>query len=656
MAVTNQSKSFRSDINGLRAWAVVAVILYHFGIGGFGGGFVGVDVFFVISGFLMTRIIIQGLEGSGGKRFSIFAFYLARIRRIVPALFVLCVGVMFVGWFFIPSVEYRGLAEHSISALGFFSNIVFFKESGYFDADSHAKWLLHTWSLSVEWQFYIIMPIVLSVIWKIRPGRGVVALMITLGMMLSQYLSIRWSAYNESLTFFMLPTRAWELLIGGLAFLISERFPIGERFKRAFEIVGLLSIAASVFVFDSNSRWPGWNALVPVVGTALVILAARDQSVFTGNKLVHWLGECSYSLYLWHWPIVVFLFFFGIQGSGLAVATGLLITLLLGKLSHLYVEVPCQKKLDVASPVRNWLIFSVFFIVAVGVTFWVRVNDGVPQRLDSRIDSVFMAAFDKNPRIGECFVSGAGVVPGCTYGGGDLGVIVIGDSHAQSIVRAVEKSLVSKNFNVLDWTLASCPTIFDMGIVGNSGYRCAEFVAWAFEKQKGISPAVPIVMVSRMSGYVFGSNNSGVKYSEVPSFYVGAPFSERSPEFLNSFRQGIIDTACKFSEYRKVYLVRPIPEMGVDVPRVMGRSLILGREKDVSILLSDYKFRQDFVWEAQDAAKQKCGVEILDPLPYLCASGKCSGSSNGLPIYYDDHHLNEHGAEILVPLFKTIAG
>lgn len=653
MIVINQDKSFRPDINGLRAWAVVAVILYHFSVGGFGGGFIGVDVFFVISGFLMTRIIIQGLESRGG-RFSILAFYLARIRRILPALLVLCVGVMFIGWFFIPSLEYRTLAGHSIGALGFFSNIVFFKESGYFDADSHTKWLLHTWSLAVEWQFYIIMPIVLSVIWKVRSGRAAVVLMIVLGMLLSQYLSIRWSVYNESLTFFMLPTRAWELLVGGLAFLISEKFSISERFKRVSEAFGLILIVASILFFDSNSRWPGWNAWAPVIGTALVILAARSQSVFTGNKLVQWLGHCSYSLYLWHWPIVVFLFFFGVQDSRPAVIAGLLITVLLGKLSHLYVEVPCQKKLGYGSPIKNWLIFSVLFAVAVGVAFLIRVNNGVPQRLDNRIDSVFMAAFDKNPRIDECFVSGDSVVPECTYGGSDLGVIVMGDSHAQSVVRAVEKSLVDKKFNVLDWTLASCPTIFDIRIIGNLGYRCAEFVEWAFEKQKGISPDVPIIMLNRMSGYVFGPNNSDVNYSAVPSFYIRVPFAERSPEFLESFRQGIIDTACKFAVYRKVYLVRPIPEMGVDVPKVMGRSLILGREKDVSVSLSDYKLRQNFVWEAQDAASQKCGVEILDPLPYLCASGRCGGSIGGLPIYYDDHHLNERGAELLLPMFKSL--
>ena len=165
-----QPKAFRHDINGLRAWAVVAVVLYHFGVPGFAGGFVGVDVFFVISGFLMTGIIISGLERGD---FSLWGFYLARARRIIPALLVLCASLLILGWFWLPNADYKMLASHVCTAVAFVSNLKFWREAGYFDAASHEKWLLHTWSLSVEWQFYILLPLGCLLLWHWFGKRGV---------------------------------------------------------------------------------------------------------------------------------------------------------------------------------------------------------------------------------------------------------------------------------------------------------------------------------------------------------------------------------------------------------------------------------------------------------------------------------------------------
>lgn len=210
--------NFRKDINGLRAWAVVAVVLFHFGVPGFAGGFVGVDIFFVISGFLMTNILIKKLENPQQK-FSVWDFYLARAERIAPALLVLCIALLALGWFLLPPQDYRSLGMHTLTSVLFASNIQYWREAGYFDAASHDKWLLHTWSLSVEWQFYLVLPLLLWGVWRLWPGRCNAAQVHILLLLASLALLVWLTSQKPEAAFFLLPTRAWEMLAGALAVL-----------------------------------------------------------------------------------------------------------------------------------------------------------------------------------------------------------------------------------------------------------------------------------------------------------------------------------------------------------------------------------------------------------------------------------------------------
>lgn len=302
----NSKVTFREDINGLRAWSVVAVLLFHFGLIGLPGGFSGVDVFFVISGYLMTAIIVSGMEENN---FRLFRFYMSRVRRIFPAFLALIFSLLVLGWFLLPSIEYQELGEQSSYGMLFLSNLLFWRSSGYFDSASEEKWLLHTWSLAVEAQFYIIYPIIISLIWKINGKLKFLFVCLSLLFSYSLALNILTVSWKPSAAFYLLPTRMWELIAGGLVFLCLRCCTFSSLRKDNAFYIGFFLIISS-FIFSSESlSWPSYWAAFPVMGASLIILGNKGDSILINNALLSWLGKRSYSLYLWHWPFVVALNF-----------------------------------------------------------------------------------------------------------------------------------------------------------------------------------------------------------------------------------------------------------------------------------------------------------------------------------------------------------
>nr|WP_281497709.1 acyltransferase family protein [Ferrimonas balearica] len=634
----------------MRAWAVLAVVLFHFGVPGINGGFIGVDVFFVISGFLMTGIIVTGLEAG---KFSLWQFYLARARRIVPALLVLCAVLMVLGWFWLPTVDYRQLGTHAFTAATFLSNIKFWREAGYFDAASHEKWLLHTWSLSAEWQFYLLLPVLLLLVWAIWRLKGVKAALM-LGFLVSLAASVYATSRWPTASYYLLPTRAWEMLAGGLVWWLSVRLNWRPQWQRSTELTGIVLIITSAVWFTAADAWPGYNALVPVLGTMLVMLAQRQDSPFTANPLAQWMGLRSYSIYLWHWPVCVLLSYAGKLELPGWIALGVVASMLLGELSYRWVEEPVRKGSRGASPKRELVLLSGAVVLVAVAAIGVRYQK-VEGRVPAELDLVAAEQGNSSPNRSRCHPARGVTSPGCVYGGSTVGAIVLGDSHADATVTAVQAALPNKELGVLGWTYSGCRTLRGAKLVDpKPNYHCDQFNEWALQQSDKVPAGLPLVIINRTTSAAFGDHLNDAKKGK-PFVYFTERYTSTTPEFLAEFREHLVSTACDWAEKRPVFMVRPLPEMPVNVPKQMSRDIMFGREsKAISISLEEYHRRHAFVWEAQDEAAQRCGVKILNPLPYLCSDGRCWASKEGRPIYYDDDHLSEFGNKLLVPMFREV--
>jgi peptidoglycan/LPS O-acetylase OafA/YrhL len=637
-------KEFRQDINGLRAWAVISVILFHFGIPGFSGGFVGVDIFFVISGFLMTGIIYNGLSNGS---FSIIDFYFARAKRIIPALLILCLVLLTLGWNFLPVIEYEQLGKHVFGAATFLSNIMFWQESGYFDSASHEKWLLHTWSLSVEWQFYIILPIALLLIWKISPKKNSIVLIFLFSAAASLALSIFITNWKPSAAFYLLPTRAWEMLAGGILFLLQHQITKNTTQLKLLEIIGFSFIISSIIIFDSQTLWPSWNALLPTIGTCLVIAANQKRSILSTTNIHQKVGLWSYSLYLWHWPLVVLLAFIEQKNTTEWIALGLFLTLLLGWLSFRYIESYSAKRLSQLSKANLKVTLGISVIIISFTGALIKVLDGQAGRPSQPADTISQEKNNIHPRRDECHGSKKNTSPECHYGGDKIVAMLIGDSHAASIITSIETALPNNEKGFIAWTYSSCPTLFGVDRTGHP--QCKEFNSKALARSQTLPTGTPIIIVNRSSAYIVGNNEDPVRARQD---YISFP--NETNTYNQNFTATYVDTVCKYSENNPVFLLRPIPEMGVNIPLTMSRRSLLGNNLEVTLMFTEYLKRHNVIINAQNEAKNKCKITIIDTPKYLCNKDECNSSKDGLPLYFDDDHLSERGARLLSPVFENI--
>ena len=461
---------YRHEINGLRALAVLSVIFYHAKFTSFQGGFVGVDIFFVISGYLISGIIFNELSNSS---FSLVNFYERRARRILPALFVVLIFSTLTSWALLPPFEFKDFGQSLFSVSIFASNFLFWFEGGYFDAGIDLKPLIHTWSLAVEEQFYVLFPLLAILIFSVN--KKFLLPIILLVFLTSLFLAQIFSEDNIDInskkgSFYLLPTRAWELLMGGLLFFIPQCNHISSKdlLNNVLSLIGLLLMAFSVYSFDADTPFPSAYTLIPTFGAVLVIIygvkGTLANKLLTAKPLVL-IGLISYSAYLWHQPLFSFSrSYFAEELTSYQLSFLILLTLLLAYLSWHFIEEPFRNKRKISR--KFVLIFSIsgtlfFGLVGLGIHY----NEGFEKRYTS--DQIKLLNFrsyeerDELYRDRVCFLRRDMDENSFSDICSDGPIYIWGDSHAASISYGMRK--LNK---VSQYTSSMCPPIFEIDIPG----------------------------------------------------------------------------------------------------------------------------------------------------------------------------------------------
>ncbi|WP_111861515.1 acyltransferase family protein [Acinetobacter sp. CFCC 10889] len=634
---------FRSDINGLRAFAVLAVVLFHFNPQWLPGGFAGVDVFFVISGFLMTAIIFNSIEKN---TFNFFQFYTARANRIIPVLTAVSTVLLVFGWFYLIPTDYQDLGRQIEKSAFFVSNLLFAKGGGYFDTAEHTKWLLHTWSLSVEWQFYIFFPVIIIIFKKyfslINLKRMVIALFLT------SLIYCIYATYKDSKTaYFLLTSRAWEMLLGGLAYLYPWS-PKKTTHQVTIQFIGLVIIVASYFLISNTTPWPGYMALIPVLGTYLIIVSNYQHNMLINNPVFSYIGKWSYSIYVWHWPLVVLGYYFELTDWWIY---GIPLSILLGFLSYQLIEKIKFTRYSSWKEIYKVKAFYMFLFIS-GCGYTIKSIEGMDFRLPPEARMISQEMTNSNPykcdqkQLYECMIGKSS----------NIKAMIIGDSHADTLTTSLASVFDLKSEGIISLSTSSCPLIYNMKYY-NKDNPCPKINQERFnlissQKYKNI----PIVLAGRYSNYVLGENDPDRIPSggSKPEIYFGNHPELSQERRLVLFEQNLTQTLCEISKTNPLYIVQPVPEQGFNVPKRILENLFYHRNQQLSISYESYLQRSQQVREIIHRSAVKCDVEVLDPAAILCSTGECISVYKDRPIYRDSDHLSEYGNKLVSPIFKKV--
>ncbi|WP_455922991.1 acyltransferase family protein [Pseudomonas putida] len=642
---------YRRDIDGLRALAVSTVVLFHYGIPGFTGGFVGVDVFFVISGYLITSIIWRQREAG---QFSFIDFWTRRARRLLPALFIVMACCLAAGWWLLTADEYAQMGRSVLYQAMFASNILFRSQDDYFDTVSDLKPLLHTWSLSVEEQFYLIFPLLLGVL--LRFSRHWRWWLLALAAV-SLALSIKAVDRHPAAAFFLLQMRAWELLAGGLLAVL----PVGRRViaawvYQAVSLVGLGMLALATFAYDRGTPFPGVAALLPVLGSVAMIWANGCQRTWVGrllgSKALVGIGLISYSWYLWHWPVHVFAQYASADALGPGqVLVLLVLSLGLAYASWRWVEQPFRHTGSPHEP-RRVLACAIGALMVLGLLGKGLVAaDGVPARLSDQALRYASAARWHAGQM-QCMSDSKHVRPLCNLGPLAVttpSILVWGDSHAAGLEPALKLAAQEHGQGASLAARGGCIPVPALEVKP----ACETFNQQTLE-YAGRHEVTDVVLAARWSLYLYGDGRGDYDYvirapghGPVDPVYAENQLQNRLQALVARLR----------AQHRRVWLVKEAPLQKYSVPHQLSRLAMFGHPVGrQGRPLAEHLARQAFIDRLfTRIAQADPQVRIIDPAPALCAEGSlCRMEAGGEALYMDDNHYSDSSGPILQPMLAPL--
>lgn len=614
-------QQYRRDIDGLRALAIVPVLLFHTQVPGFSGGFVGVDVFFVISGYLITGIIAREIDVG---QFSIVRFYERRARRILPALFAMLVFVLaMASWLYLPG-DFEAVPKSALMALAFVSNLWFFAQTGYFAGGAETMPLLHCWSLAVEEQFYIGFPLLLWSIARYAPRwrvGGIAALAaVSLGW------AVLKAADTDGFAFYMLPPRAWELFAGALLAVGAVPQLRGQVLREMLALLGLGLILYAILAYSSATVFPGLSAIPPVLGSALLLHAAPGTRVGAAlsSKLPVGIGLISYSLYLWHWPLIVFAEYARDEKLSGAWQLGVIAASLLAAwTSWRWVERPFRSSQRFDQ--RRIFVWSGLGMTALSALALALIPlGGWASRFPADVAWFTAAKDDFSPKRAACLSDAiGGARPECTLGapGAAPTALLWGDSHGVEFAWVLGQDYGAKGQALIQRTRGSCPPL--LGFVRPKDPGCAAFNADVLDLAAK-TPSVTTV-------YLAGLWAQG-EYRDDP----------RALGWLDT-------TIARLKALGKhVVVIGPVPPQRWNVPRHLAHAAAFGGVSAVTgAPLSDYQ--RDTHWLTQAYPRWLAqGVGVIDPALALIDGTHSRIVKQGVPLYFDSHHLSLAGARAVL--------
>lgn len=648
--------AYRPDIDGLRAISVLGVLIFHVGATWLPGGFVGVDVFFVISGFLITGIIARECDEG---RFTYAAFYERRVRRIYPALLIVLVATLAAAWWIMIPAQFRDFGRTLVWTPLFASNFAFMGQTGYFDPDGSVKPLLHTWSLGVEEQFYIVFPLLLAGVARFGLNRTVPIVAIVVASLAASVVS-GLVGYGDG--YFLLPIRFWELGAGAL---LALKAPgrASSRVRSGLGVAGLAAIGLSMGLIDSGTAFPGWVAVLPVVG-AVAVLASDAGPVrwLLSTAPMTFIGRISYPMYLWHWPLIVFTQMYFFHPTTAPEAVGVVIaTIVLSWATLVLVERPIRSRAVLGSR-RGLFAAAVVGSVALVLAGLAVFNLKSLNRWTSpEQEALVAAAHDAGGADERCrtaTVGGIGTSELCRIGlrgpGAPAPVFaLLGDSHANAVAGTISEIAARHGLSGLDLSRIACPPLFGIDRVGDEALRCAAHLdaALAEIRKAGIRR---VIIVSRWALPVTGHDYARSPAEVHPILRGGRRVAEADRG--NVVAAALSATLDALGD-RDVVVVDSIPEVRFDVPNVMANALRLGRPEPKGPTRAEFEQRQRDVRPLlRRVVAGRARVRIVEPADVLCDARICGISRDGRSLYGDADHLSRLGAGLLTPVFEAALG